>query len=293
MRIAIYGKEFGSAFKPYIEQLFAFLGREKVDFCIYGPFFEHLTHVQGINPQSDSTFTHCSQLAGNTDLVVSVGGDGTFLEAVSFIKDTRVPLAGINSGRLGFLANISQNEILSAMQCILAGDYSFQERSLVCFETANNPFAAFNHALNEVTIHKNDTSSMITVHVHINGELLNSYWADGLLVSTPTGSTAYSLSVGGPVVDPGNSNLLISPIAPHNLTVRPIVLPDTCEIKLQVESRSGSFLVSLDSRYASFDVNTAITIRKSGFTIRTLRLPGHDFYRTLRTKLLWGLDARN
>ncbi|MDP4206237.1 MAG: NAD kinase, partial [Bacteroidota bacterium] len=221
------------------------------------------------------------------------GGDGTFLEAASLVHDTGLPIVGINSGRLGFLADISQSEIGFALEQILDGKYLIEERSLVEIIEPEGKFGNCNYALNEVTFHKMDSSSMITIHAYLNNVYLNTYWADGLIISTPTGSTAYSLSVGGPIVSPDSSIFILSPIASHNLTVRPFVIPDHNELMFEIEGRGEHFLTSLDSRSSVMTVNTRIRLRKADFKLRVIKLREHDFYSTLRNKLMWGADKRN
>ncbi|WP_372644489.1 NAD kinase, partial [Ancylomarina sp.] len=217
-----------------------------------------------------------------------------FLDAVTVVQDSGIPIVGVNSGRLGFMADIAREEIPAAISDIFEGNYSIEERTLLKVQTKDNGlFKDFNYALNEFTVHKKDSASMITIHTYIDGEYLNSYWADGLIIATPTGSTAYSLSVGGPILIPNTQNFVISPISPHNLTVRPIVLPNHQEITLKVEGRSDSYLASLDSRSVSFEALNELKISKADFKIKVLKLKTHSFYSTLRNKLMWGVDKRN
>jgi NAD+ kinase len=223
----------------------------------------------------------------------SVGGDGTLLESVSYVKKLKLPVLGINTGRLGFLTSVSSQETDEAIKSILANDFDLDTRSLLEVELKNNPFGTLNFALNEVTIQKKDSSSMITIHTYLDGKFLNSYWADGLIVSTPTGSTAYSLSCNGPIVLPNSGNIIITPIAPHNLNVRPLVIPDNIEVRLLIESRAENCLVALDYKSETIPVSTEIIIKKSKEQISLIRLKNHDFLSTLRNKLMWGLDKRN
>jgi len=293
MRIAIYGKELGLNFYDSIHLLFEELYKHfsNIEISIYKPYYDFIVERMHFYPKVTDFFTN--KLNTPLDLIITVGGDGTFLEMVTMVKDSNVPMVGINSGRMGFLANISKDEISKALQSIAANQYSYENRALIQIETPNNIFADHNYALNEVTVIKKDTSSMITVHVYLNGDFLNTYWGDGLIVATPTGSTAYSLSVGGPIVMPDSSNFVISPIAPHNLTVRPIVVPDNHIITLRVEGRNPTFLASLDSRNAFFDSSIDLTIKRCSFSIRLLKLNGQNFFTTLRNKLMWGIDKRN
>jgi len=223
-----------------------------------------------------------------------MGGDGTMLAAVSIIRDSGIPIAGINFGRLGFLANIQKNDIEKALAEILSGNYSIQPRALLSVETADSDlFQGENFALNDITVFRYDTSSMITVDAKINKELLNSYWADGLIIATPTGSTAYSLSCGGPIIMPGSGNFVITPISPHNLNVRPIVVSDSITLHLKIESRTENFILSCDSKSETLPVDTELIIKKAPFSINLIRLENDSYFSTLREKLLWGIDVRN
>ena len=226
------------------------------------------------------------------DFVFSIGGDGTILETITYVKDSGVPIVGVNTGRLGFLSSISIREVNEALRAIKANEHKIEQRTLLKLETENKLFGEENFALNEVTIHKKDSSSMIIVHAYLDGEFLNSYWADGLIISTSTGSTAYSLSCGGPIMLPGTGNFVINPVAPHNLNVRPFVIPNESKITLKVEGRSDSYLVSLDSRSATIDANVELHISKNSFGINLVRLPNHNYLDTLRQKLNWGHDTR-
>lgn len=234
-----------------------------------------------------------SQELQPSDLIFSVGGDGTLLETVLYVKEKNIPIIGVNTGRLGFLATISNDKIKEAMDSIFIGNYTIDSRTLLKLETNEDVFAGNNVGLNEFTILKRDTSSMIIVHTYIDGEYLNSYWADGLIVATPTGSTGYSLSVGGPVVVPQSNNFIISPVSPHNLNVRPLIVSDDCTISFEIEGRSKNFLISLDSRSRKVNESIKMAVRKSDFKANLLKLKGDNFLNTLRKKLHWGLDLRN
>lgn len=244
-------------------------------------------------PEYASPFNSGDDLPEDVEFLFSIGGDGTFLKSFLSIKNKSIPVVGVNTGRLGFLSDISIDEIDEALQLILNGQYCIDERTVLEIGSEQNAFGDFNYALNEVVVAKQDSGSMINIHVSINGEYLNTYWADGLIISTPTGSTAYSLSVGGPILTPDSENIVISPIAPHNLTVRPILVPDHNSLTLKIEGRGQQFLATVDSRSESFDFPGKLEIRKADFKIKTLRLHGHTFYSTLRNKLMWGLDKRN
>jgi NAD+ kinase len=222
----------------------------------------------------------------------SLGGDGTLLDTLTFVRHHPILVMGINIGRLGFLADIGKDEIEYAIDSISRGSYVIDRRTLIELESSNNLFGEVNYALNDVTIHKKDTSAMITIHTYINGELLNSYWADGLIISTPTGSTGYSLSCGGPIIMPTSENFVLTPIAPHNLNVRPMVVSDSSVISFEIEGRHEQFFCTLDSRTEPIDSSTQLAVKKSNFTMGLVRLPDHHFLETLRKKLMWGADAR-
>ncbi|MEA3445455.1 MAG: NAD kinase [Bacteroidota bacterium] len=294
MKVAIYGRNYNSAFHPYIEQLFRILDANKIDVILFEAFRDFIfkSGKIGFNPDIE-IFNTASEITGDVEFLISIGGDGTFLETIPFVKGTNIPVIGINSGRLGFLADIAKEELSSAMDNILQKKYKIEERVVLSLETKNNLFGDNNFALNEFTIHKKDSASMITIHTYLNDEYLNSYWADGIIVSTPTGSTAYSLSVGGPIVLPNSNNFIITPIAPHNLTVRPIVIPDHNVIRFKVEGRINSFLASLDHRSQSFNKTMELVVCRAKFTVKIINLENHSFFSTLRNKLMWGLDKRN
>lgn len=227
------------------------------------------------------------------DFVITLGGDGTILAAATFVRDTGVPILGINLGRLGFLATVNKNRIRDAIGQLVKGSYSLESRSTLRLESEPNVFGETSFALNDFTILKRDTSSMITINAFVNGAYLNTYWADGLIIATPTGSTAYSLSCGGPILYPTSDVLVINPICPHNLNVRPFVIPDHYTITLRLEARSDRCLMNLDSRSASIDGQSLITVQRAGFTVKMVQLENTDFLDTLRTKLSWGLDVRS
>ena len=293
MNIAIYGKKFNPDFDKCITRLFEVLEKAKANVNIYEPFFHFINKRISLKKDGLSFFTNQEDFKGNHDILLSIGGDGTFLESVTFVKDKGIPIAGINSGRLGFLANISNKEMESALEKILNKSYSFEERELIQLETPDNLFKKDNFALNEITVQKTDSSSMITIHVYLDGQFLNTYWADGLIISTPTGSTAYSLSAGGPIVAPNAKNYIITPLAPHNLTIRPIIIPNHHNLTLKIEGRDQNYLVSLDHRHKVFSNSVELKIKKSKFKIKMLKHDDRTFYSTLREKLMWGLDKRN
>lgn len=293
MKIAIYGNKFNEDFEPHFHKLIDLLLAKKEDLIIYKPFYESLKETSKKKLKSVAHFTKGTELKENADILISIGGDGTFLDSVTLVKNLDIPIAGINSGRLGFLANISRDEIEPAIEKIVSKSYSFEERELIQLISPGKLFGDYNFALNEITITKKDSSSMITIHVYLNGHFLNTYWSDGLIISTPTGSTAYSLSVGGPIVVPDAKNFIITPIAPHNLTVRPLVLPNNQELTLKVEGRDENYLVSLDRRYETLPAGVELKIKKARFKIKVIKYDSRTFFETLREKLMWGLDRRN
>jgi NAD+ kinase len=237
-------------------------------------------------------FKDHSDLPDDLDFLFSLGGDGTFLETVNLVRESGIPVLGVNIGRLGFLSYISQENLEESLESVFSGKYDIEERMLLKVEAAGADLNSLDVALNEVRIYKN-SGSLITIHVKVNEEFLSAYWADGLLLSTPTGSTAYNLSVGGPIVVPESNSFVLSPIAPHNLTVRPLVLPDSAVLQLSVDTRDPQFQLAIDSRTIDLDVDTTVTIRKADYTLKMIRIENISFYSTLRNKLMWGADKRN
>jgi NAD+ kinase len=292
MKIAIYGKSFNEDFDDSIRKLFSKLLEQKAEIFIFKPFANYLELEKNIRSFSRGHFESYETLDNNMDYMLSIGGDGTFLETVSMVRDKGIPIIGFNTGRLGFLSNIAKEEINESIDAIFYGQTSVEKRTLLEVDSDGKLFRNFRYALNEVTIQKSSTS-MISIHAYVNGEYLNSYWADGLIVSTPTGSTAYSLSVGGPIMSPDSGIFIISPIAPHNLAVRPIIIPDQCEIILKADSREGGLLASADHMSETCTGNLELKLRKAPFSIHVLRLRTNSFFNTLRNKLMWGADKRN
>jgi len=292
MKIAIYGRAFNEKHAAPIQQLFEKLENAGVSLIVYEKFYSFISSKIKIN-KSISTFLNHDELSGNVDFLFSIGGDGTLLETITFIKNSNIPILGINTGRLGFLSSVSIDLVDEAIAAILNKKYHLDKRTLLKLETKNNLFENLNFALNELTVHKKDSASMMTIHAYWNDEYLNSYWADGLIIATPTGSTAYSLSCGGPIIVPDSGNFVLTPIAPHNLNVRPIVISDKNTIRLRVEGRSGYFLAALDSRVETSDSSMELIIKKADFEINLVRLNNQNFLSTLRNKLMLGLDLRN
>ena len=293
MKIAIYGQSYSSNTQNSIHVLFDLLLQKKVNVSVENDFLNSIK--QGSATNKYVTFKTFTSLDNTYDLLISVGGDGTILRAITFVKDLSIPIVGINTGRLGFLSTIQTNEIEQAINNILNGNYKTSKRTLLSVET--NPktkeLSEINFALNEIAVSRKNTTSMITVETHLNNEYLTSYWADGLIISTPTGSTGYSLSCGGPVITPETDSFVLTPIAPHNLSARPVVIPNNTEIQLKVNGREDYYLISLDSRIATLHNSTIVTIKKASFKIIMVELFNESFIDTLRKKLLWGEDKRN
>jgi len=291
MNIALYCRSIREDDIPVLQKILDLLAKRKIGVYVYKSFFESVW--QQIKTRAGiSTFSTHEDIREKVDYMFSLGGDGTLLDTVTYVRDRNVPVIGINIGRLGFLANIGKEEIETAIDAIIDGSYVIDKRSLIELESNKPLFGDVNYALNDVTIHKKDTSAMIIIHTYINGEFLNSYFADGLIVATPTGSTGYSLSCGGPIVIPTSENFVITPIAPHNLNVRPIIVSDSSVISFQIEGRHEEFFCTLDSRTESINTSYQLAVKKSAATLSLVRLSDHHFLETLRQKLMWGADVR-
>lgn len=292
MRIAIYSRGLESTQHHDIKLLLDELAGFKIKPVIFQDFFNQFYSAIKIAGKY-STFNSAEDLDEDIDCMISLGGDGTLLDTVAFVQDKGIPVLGINYGRLGFLASIGKDELHSAVTALLNRTYVLDKRTLLHLD-ANVPlFGKVPYALNEITLHKKDTSSMIKIHTYLNGEFLNTYWADGLIVATPTGSTGYSLSCNGPVIFPDSASFVITPISPHNLNIRPIIVPDDNIISFEVEGRTDGFLCTLDSRRELVDKDVQLAIKKEAFSMNLVRLNENNFLQTLRNKLSWGLDKRN
>jgi NAD+ kinase len=292
MKIALYARQVQVALHPFIGELFRELNRHKCEISVYQPFYNQVKHLLD-EYEGLILFNSGSEIRGKADFLFSIGGDGTMLDTLTLVQDSGIPVLGINIGRLGFLSSIAKDEMAYAVESLVKGHFSLDKRSLLRLESNRSLFGDVNYALNELTIHKKDSSSMIIINTFLNGEYLNSYWADGLIIATPTGSTGYSMSCGGPIIVPYSDNFVITPIAPHNLNVRPIVVSDKNVVSLEVEGRSQYFLASLDSRSVTIDSSISLAIRKEDFTMNLVRIADDNFLGTLRKKLNWGLDPRN
>ncbi len=290
MKVAIYGQNYKNEALEYLDNLLACLKEYNIEVVIEKQFYNLLNTNKKL-----STFSSHDDLDNSFNLMFTIGGDGTFLRAITYVRDLSIPIIGINTGRLGFLATIQKEDIKTAVSALVEKQYTIKERSLLQIKTStqNEALDDLNFALNEVTVARRNTTSMITVETYLDEEYLTSYWADGLIVSTPTGSTGYSLSCGGPVITPQAKSFVLTPIAPHNLNARPLVIPDETRIKLKIIGREKQALISLDSRITVVDNETEVFIKKAPFTLKILQLHNQTFLKTLRAKLLWGEDKRN
>lgn len=292
MKIAIYGREFNNSVLPYVQEVFNVLDQYKTPILVYKKYLDFIKDKIKL-PDHITVFTTHTELIGHADVLVSLGGDGTLLDTLALVRDSGIPVIGINFGRLGFLASINKDEIKIAIEAIKNKEYSLDKRTLLSLESTHDLFGDENFALNDITIHRRDNSAMMIIHAYMNNEFVNSYWADGLIIATPTGSTAYSLSCGGPIIYPSSQNFVITPIAPHNLNVRPLIVPDDVTLTFEVEARSAKFLVSCDSRTETVDRSVKVTLNKAKFHVNLIRLNNESYLTTLRNKLLWGIDTRN
>jgi NAD+ kinase len=293
-KVAIYGQSYSISAEKEIQILLEVLQENNIICFIEKQFYDLL--IEGdILDKKYPTFSHFNDLDSSFDTLFTLGGDGTILRAVTYIRDLGIPILGINTGRLGFLATINKKAIKESINLILKGEYTIQERTLLAVKTTprTEEFTELNFALNEVTIARKNTTSMIGVKTSLDNEYLTNYWADGLIIATPTGSTGYSLSCNGPVISPDSKNFVITPIAPHNLNARPMVISDGTKIQLTIDSREKDFLISLDSRITTVSKNTKVSIEKAAFTVKSIIPNNQSFLQTLRSKLLWGEDTRN
>ncbi|WP_026979165.1 NAD kinase [Flavobacterium tegetincola] len=294
MKVAIYGQYYQNSTEPIIRDIFVFFNSKNIEMVIEATFLKMLYEKELVKKEY-KTFSSHKELDKSFDLFLSIGGDGTILRAATLVRKSGIPILGINAGRLGFLASVQKEDIAAFLQMVVDKNYKISKRTLLKASVfpKNKDLMDINFAMNEIAVSRKDTTSMITIETYLNGELLTSYWADGLIIATPTGSTGYSLSCGGPILTPDVKSLVITPIAPHNLNARPLVIPDTTEIKLKVSGREHQYLVSMDSRITSIENESVITIKKTSFQINMVEIPNETFFKTLRTKLLWGEDKRN
>jgi len=292
MKIAIYGKPYQNELNDEIAGILELIEKHGFEPVIYERY-EHFLNQEGHLKSGYPTFNREEVNIKDYCCLISVGGDGTLLDTVTLVRDSDVPIIGLNAGRLGFISSLSVDELEEVLTCLEEKTFEVDKRSLIQVKTSRDVFGTLNFGLNEVTLHKKDTASMIRIESFVDDEFLNTYWADGLIVSSPTGSTAYSLSCGGPIIVPGSENFVITPIAPHNLNVRPVVVSNNVKLRLKADGRSDNFLLAIDSRPETIYPNEEILISKSPFTISLLRPKGHTFLNTMRNKLAWGFDKRN
>ena len=288
-KFALFGNIYQAKKSAHVLRLLSILEKHEAEVCIHKEFYQFLTKDQKMDIRTAGVFEGSDFEA---DMVLSMGGDGTFLKAASYVGDKCIPILGINTGRLGFLADVSPEEMEETFQDIYKGNYKIEGRSVLQLTSESKPLKGYAFGLNEIAVLKQDSSSMISIHTSINGAYLTTYQADGLVIATPTGSTAYSLSVGGPVIVPHSKTIAITPVAPHSLNVRPIVINDDWEITLDVESRSHNFLIAIDGRSETCREGTRLTIRKANYQIKVVKRPNHVFFHTLRDKMMWGADGR-
>lgn len=292
MLVALYNRTFEQQDVPTLQHIIAMLEQHGLQMVFYKEFYERIQPHINLK-YTPRLFSGKLDLPNNTDMLFSLGGDGTLLDTISFVGGSNIPLIGINLGRLGFLAAIPEEEVEAAILSLVRGSYSVEKRTLLHLDSSVPLFGDAPYALNEFTIHRKDSSSMIKIHTYLNGEFMNTYWADGLVVATPTGSTGYSLSCGGPVVFPQTSSFIITAVAPHNLNTRPVVVPDDNVISFEVEGRTEQFLCTLDSRTEIITSNVQLAVKRESFTISLVRPDEHNFLNTIRQKLYWGIDKRN
>jgi NAD+ kinase len=291
MRVAIHGLSLKTEFLPILGGLFEKLQSLGITICLTPILDQQLRLLSPLTPAYQ--ILQRPEDFDGLDFFLSIGGDGTLLDSVCMVGKKEIPILGLNTGRLGFLANVATDKIGEAIEELAKGNYQIESRILLSLTSSKKLFHGVNFALNEFTIHKKDTSSMITVPTYSDGKYLNSYWADGLIVATPTGSTGYSLSCGGPLITPGAKNFVITPVSPHNLNVRPIIVSDEAEISFEIEGRTDKFMISLDSRSTSIASEVKLSVKKEAFSAKLVKLPSYHFFDTLRQKLNWGLDLRN
>lgn len=292
MTIAVYARNTKNNYSSYLAELIHLSGIEKFKLVVYKPYLDFLNSVADA-PFQLNTFSTSEELIASADVLISLGGDGTILETVEFIRKSGIPVLGVNTGRLGFLATVYKEGFSKALNALMREKYTLDKRELIELENSSNCFKGVNYALNECTIHKKESGAMINIDTYVDGIFLNSYFADGLIISTPTGSTAYSLSCGGPIMMPDSDNFILTPIAPHNLNVRPIVIPNSKTIRFKINGRTDVFNVSLDSRSQTISTDSELVIKKANFRFNMINLEGQHFFETLRDKLLWGVDKRH
>ena len=293
MQVVIYSQVLKEGDIPFVQAIFDLLAEEDFSTYVYGPYLESLRPHIRFRRDVGVFESHLDFRIKRFDMLITLGGDGTILHAATLLRGEHIPILGVNLGRLGFLARVEKEKMRQALQLLARGRFTTERRDMLYLESNLPLFGEAPYALNDCTLLKRDTSSMITIHTYINGAYLNSYWADGLIVATPTGSTGYSLSCGGPIVFPGSGNFVVTPVAPHNLNVRPIVISDDAIVSFEIEGRAENFLCTLDSRFATITSGHQLAVRKNDFGLHLVKLPEVNFMDTLRGKLNWGEDRRN
>ncbi len=293
MQVVIYSQLLKEKDIPHVQELFDLLAEGQFSTYVYGPYLEEIRPHINFKKDVGHFESHLDFRIKKFDMVITLGGDGTILKAATLVRDFKIPILGINLGRLGFLARVEKTKLQETLRLLSRGRFETERRDMLYLESSPGLFGATPFALNDCTLLKRDTSSMITIHTFINGAYLNSYWADGIIVATPTGSTGYSLSCGGPIVFPGSGNFVVTPVAPHNLNVRPIVISDDAVVSFEIEGRAENFLCTLDSRFETITSVHSLAVRKNAFGLQLVKLPGVNFMETLRSKLNWGEDRRN
>lgn len=293
MKLAIYGRVYKKEYQKQLQQLFDYLCKNEIRLFVEETFLIQCKQAELRIKEENSFDSYETLRPFQVDYMISIGGDGTMLDTLTYVRDMETPVLGINSGRLGFLAGVSMDDAEKALDNLIKGHFQLDTRSVIELESNEELFDGVRYALNDFVIHKKDSSSMIIIHSYINGEFLNSYWSDGLIISTPTGSTGYSLSCGGPIMYPSSSSFAITPVAPHNLNVRPIIVSDENVLSFEIEGRATSYLASLDSRSETINSHVQLAVKKAGFRFHLVRFNEENYLNTLRKKLMWGVDNRN
>jgi NAD+ kinase len=293
MRIFIYSRILKQNDIPTLQELIGLLDEFKIDYIFPRQYWQQIEATKAIEGFHEVVDEEQDLTKKDVDMIITLGGDGTILGCLKWVRDTKIPVLGINLGRMGFLADVEKTKIRFAIESVVAGRYSLDKRSLIRLDSNIPLFGSLPYALNDFTLLKRDTSSMVTIHAYVNGDYLNTYWSDGIIVSTPTGSTGYSLSCGGPVIFPSSNNFVITPVAPHNLNVRPIVIPDDAVVSFEIEGRAENFLCTLDSRFETISSSVKLAVKKANFELSLVQLEEGHFLQTIRDKLTWGMDKRN
>ena len=293
MRIFIYSRILKENDIPTLQELISILDEFNIDYLFPRQYWQQIEAAKVMDGFREVVDEGQDLKKKEVDMIITLGGDGTILGCLKWVRDTEIPVLGINLGRMGFLADVEKTKIRFAIESVIAGRYSLDKRSLIKLDSNVPLFGVLPYALNDFTLLKRDTSSMVTIHAYVNGDYLNTYWSDGIIVSTPTGSTGYSLSCGGPIIFPNSNNFAVTPVAPHNLNVRPIVIPDDAVVSFEIEGRAENFLCTLDSRFETISSSVKLAVKKANFSLALVQLEEGHFLQTIRDKLTWGMDKRN